>query len=249
MITPEQGRYFLQDSIRQEVDFRETAQSRGLPPPPVEKPYDPAARRVALPQRAAWQSIGDISVVQAIAQRESRRAYSGTPLTIEELSFLLWATQGVRAVSRRFALRTVPSAGARHAFETYLAVLNGTGLDSGLYRYLPLEHELVFECGDPDLGAHVARAALGQSFAAAAAVVFIWTALPARMEWRYGAASYKVLAIDAGHVCQNLYLACEAVGAGTCAIAAYDQAAADCLVRVDGQDEFVVYMAPVGKRE
>jgi SagB-type dehydrogenase family enzyme len=69
----------------------------------------------------------------------------------------------------------------------------------------------------------------------------------ARTEWRYAEASYKVIALDAGHVCQNLYLACEAVGCGTCAIAAYNQGLADELVAVDGNEEFTVYIAPVGK--
>lgn len=64
---------------------------------------------------------------------------------------------------------------------------------------------------------------------------------------RNGLASHKVIALDAGHVCQNLYLACEAVGAGACAIAAYDQDAMDELLGVDGRDEFTVYLAPVGK--
>lgn len=73
------------------------------------------------------------------------------------------------------------------------------------------------------------------------------TAVFYRMEWRYGDASYKVIALDAGHVCQNLYLACEAVSAGACAIAAYDQKLADRLVGVDGEEEFVLYMAAVGK--
>jgi SagB-type dehydrogenase family enzyme len=67
------------------------------------------------------------------------------------------------------------------------------------------------------------------------------------MEWRYGLAAHKVIALDAGHVCQNLYLACEAIGAGTCAIGAYDQDALDALLEVDGRDEFAVYLAPVGK--
>ena len=66
------------------------------------------------------------------------------------------------------------------------------------------------------------------------------------MEWRYGLAAHKVIALDAGHVCQNLYLACEAIGAGTCAIAAYNQNAMDRLLDVDGREEFTVYLAPVG---
>lgn len=78
-------------------------------------------------------------------------------------------------------------------------------------------------------------------------MTFFRTAVFYRMEWRYGDASYKVIALDAGHVCQNLYLACEAVSAGACAIAAYDQKRADKLVGVDGEEEFVIYMAAVGK--
>jgi len=88
---------------------------------------------------------------------------------------------------------------------------------------------------------------VGQRFVGNGAATFLWTTVPARMEWRYAEASYKVIALDAGHVCQNLYLACEVVGAGTCAVAAYDQEAADTLLGVDGESEFTLYMAPVGK--
>ena len=66
-------------------------------------------------------------------------------------------------------------------------------------------------------------------------------------EWRYANEAHKVIAQASGHVCQNLYLASEAIGAGTCAVAAYAQSEIDSLVGVDGQDEFVVYVAPVGK--
>ena len=90
-------------------------------------------------------------------------------------------------------------------------------------------------------------ATLGQRFTGRGAVTFVWTAVPYRMEWRYGEASYKVMALDAGHLCQNLYLACQAVGAGTCAVAAYDQEGMDRLLGVDGEDEFTLYLAPVGK--
>jgi SagB-type dehydrogenase family enzyme len=88
---------------------------------------------------------------------------------------------------------------------------------------------------------------LGQTFAGSAAATFAWTAIPYRMEWRYGLAAHKVIALDAGHVCQNMYLACEAIDAGTCAIAAYHQALMDELLGVDGKDEFTIYLAPVGK--
>jgi SagB-type dehydrogenase family enzyme len=93
----------------------------------------------------------------------------------------------------------------------------------------------------------VSAATLNQSFIGKAPIVFVWTAIPYRMEWRYDLAAHKVIALDAGHVCQNLYLAAEAIKAGTCAIAAYDQNLMDNLLRVDGEDEFTIYLAPVGK--
>jgi SagB-type dehydrogenase family enzyme len=193
--------------------------------------------------------VGRASLVDSIAARESCRRFANSPLQLDELAFLLWATQGVRRrVNAATALRVVPSAGARHPFETYLAVNAVAGLDAGIYRYLPLEHELTFVRQVPRLRDALTAAALGQSFAGASAVVFLWAAIPYRTEWRYGAASHKVIALDAGHVCQNLYLACAAVGCGTCAIAAYDQDGMDRLVGLDGADRFIVYLAPVGKR-
>jgi nitroreductase len=86
-----------------------------------------------------------------------------------------------------------------------------------------------------------------QLFVGKGAATFVWTVVPYRTEWRYAFLSPKIIAQDAGHLCQNLYLACEAIGAGTCGIDAYDQAKLDALLGVDGRDEYAVYAAPVGK--
>jgi SagB-type dehydrogenase family enzyme len=67
------------------------------------------------------------------------------------------------------------------------------------------------------------------------------------MEWRYLEAAHRVIALDAGHACQNLYLAAQAVGCGTCAVAAFHQQAMDEFLGVDGEEEFALYLAPVGK--
>jgi len=244
------SRFFLKDLIRQEIDFSRTDQSRGLPPPPLQAPCPPEAVRIDLPDgREALARLGRMAVGEAIARRESVRHFEATPLTLEELAALLWATQGVRRVlSPINALRSVPSAGARHAFETYLAVSRIDTLPAGLYRYLPFDGQLAQLAVDPQIGQRAAVACLGQQFVALAAVTFFWTAIPARMEWRYDLAAHKVIALDAGHVCQNLYLACESLGLGTCAIAAYDQEACDQLLGVDGDEEFTLYLAPVGRR-
>jgi SagB-type dehydrogenase family enzyme len=241
-------RDFLKDSLRKAVDFSQTPQSRGSEPPPRQKPCPPGAAKIALVPAGAWVSIPGLSLEKAIARRRSRRKFTQEALSFDELSFLLWATQGLRPRgSRASNFRTVPSAGCRHALETYIAAFRVTGLEKAIYRYLPLDHALVEAGRGPGLEERLVRATFGQGFCAAGAATFIWTAIPARMEWRYAEASYKVIAVDAGHVCQNLYLACENINAGICAVAAYDQERMDELLGVDGDDEFTVYLAPVGK--
>jgi SagB-type dehydrogenase family enzyme len=244
-----QYRSFLKDSIRKVIDFSQTDQNRGIVAPPVEKSYSKEKKRIDLLKFDKFNDIGKIELTDAIKNRESRRSYSDTSITKKELSFLLWATQGIRKfLDAGHALRTVPSAGCRHALETYLCAFNVKDLEPGIYRYLPVEHQLIFEFAGEHLKKKIFEGTFRQACTAESAVTFIWTAIPYRMEWRYGLASYKVIAIEAGHVCQNLYLACEAISAGICAIAAYDQEKMDELLKVDGQDEFVVYIASVGKR-
>ncbi len=241
-------RSFLKDSIRKTIDFSTTDQGRGLKPPPVEKPYHPEDKRINLIRPGDWKSIQEVSVEAAIAQRQSRRSYTEDAIKLEELSFLLWATQGLREQKSAVTnFRTVPSAGCRHALETYIAAFRVEGISKAIYRYLPMSHQLVEVIKYEGLEDLVSQAASDQSFAGESALTFIWTTIPARMEWRYGRSSYKMIALDAGHVCQNLYLACEAIGAGTCAIADYDQELVDSLLGIDGVEEFAIYMASVGK--
>ncbi len=242
-------RFFLKDTIRKQIDFGTTDQERGVPTPPVQEPCPEGAPRIALPGPDELAELGGLDLYTAIARRQSRRKFADRELSLAELAFLLWATQGVRRqAGPGTLLRTVPSAGARHAFETYLYVRKVDGLVEGLYRYLSVEHELALLREEPGMGKRVTAACFGQTFAGEAAATLFWTAIPYRMEWRYAAAAHKVIAIDAGHVCQNLYLACESIGAGTCAIGAYDQEAVDELIGVDGEDEFTIYIAPVGKQ-
>ena len=244
----DQHRWFLSDRVRMAMDWKNTDQNRGIKPPPIQKPVSDDARRIDLNGPDKWGDIKEVSLISAIANRQSRRMYSGAPLTLDELSFLLWATQGVREVAGPFAVpRTVPSAGCRHSLETYLAILNIEGVDPGIYRFLPLEHQLVLVREDKNLGSSLVDATLGQTFCGKSAVTFIWTTIPHRMEWRYGLAAHRVILIDAGHVGQNLYLGCEAIGAGTCTVGAYNQTLMDELLGVDGDNELTLYLAPVGK--
>jgi SagB-type dehydrogenase family enzyme len=238
----------MMKSIFPELQKIATGFKSGVPQPSLQKAVPDGARLIPLPA-VAVETLADRDLYACMKRRRSRRSWTPAPLALEELSFLLWATQGVqRMFGRQYStFRPVPSGGARHAFETYLAVSRVTGLDEGLYRYLPLTHELVHLRDATGMAASLTTASMGQAFVGEAPVVFVWSCVPYRGEWRYHIGSHKIMLIDAGHLCQNLYLGCEAIGAGTCAIAAYDQPLIDAYVDVDGVDEFVVYLAPVGK--
>jgi len=245
----EKHREFLKHTIPSELERVRSDQQKGVPPPPLQKRCPENSELIDLVPPDDL-SAGSMPLIDIIKKRRSHRQYSKDPLTMEELSFLLWATQGVRSVSKGnvHTLRMVPSAGARHPFETYVFANRVVGLRPGLYRYLPLYHKLCFLSeSDAEFHRRLIDATLGQSFVGEGAVVFIWTVVPYRSEWRYLIRAHKVSALDAGHVCQNLYLASEAIGAGTCAIAAYDQEKMDALLGVDGNEEFTIYLAPVGK--
>jgi SagB-type dehydrogenase family enzyme len=237
---------FLRTDALTNWEAEETDQKKGIPFPPPQKLVPPEALLIDLVSPARF-NFCQVSVQEALQNRESRRQYSLEPLTLDELSFLCWSVQGIRQVlfDGRVTRRTAPSAGARHPFETYLAVHRAAGLQMGLYRYLPFDHQLVLEYLDPELSEKMNRCC--SSFSGSSAVTFIWTALPYRTAWRYSSMAEKFVAQDSGHLCQNLYLACEAIGAGTCAVGAYNQVEMDRLLRVDGVEELTVYAAPVGK--
>ena len=223
-------------------------QYMGLPQPPLELPYSEDAGILSLSSPAEITTPA-VELRQAVEQRVSVRQYTTDPLSMDELSFLLWSTQGVKEVSGRpVTMRTVPSAGARHAFETYLLVNRVTSMEPGLYRYLAIEHKLLPLSHTADLADRLTHACWRQAMVKNSAVTFFWAAVTCRMAWRYGERGYRYLFLDAGHVCQNLYLAAEAVGCGVCAIAAFDDDLLNQTLDIDGVEQFAVYVATTGKK-
>ena len=145
-------------------------------------------------------------------------------------------------------MRTVPSAGARHAFETYLYLQRVEGLAPGLYRFLPLEHALVELSLDSACLSAVPAAFKLPALVEQSAVTFLWAAVAARMEYLFGLRAYRYLFLDAGHVCQNLYLAAHTLQLGTCAIGSFDDQRINAALALDGEAEFLNYAASVGKQ-
>ena len=223
-------------------------QQQGVPQPPLHSTLRDG-RRVPLPCPQA-RALGSTGLREVIETRRSFRNYTEEPLALEELSFLLWCSQGVKPESTdKRTLRTVPSAGARHAFETLLLVNRVDGLNPGLYQYDAAAHELIQWESPSDISEQLTAACLDQPIVCNSAVTFIWVAERYRMAWRYGERGLRYLFLDAGHVCQNLYLAAESIAAGACAIGAFTDDQLNQLLGLDGVDRFVVYLAGVGKRE
>jgi SagB-type dehydrogenase family enzyme len=220
-------------------------QRKGLPAPGAQPDPPDGAHIVELPP--ADRSEAGPALGELLANRRSIRSFAEGDLTLAELSFLLWAVQGtLKSLPNGASFRTAPSGGARHPLNTYVFIRRATGLEPGLYAYLPLDHKLWLKAPHPGTDGLV-KACHGQSFVGGAQLGIFWAAVMYRTSWRYGPASAKLVALDAGHACQNLYLACGHLGLGTCAIGAYDQDEADRLLGLDGDSETTVYIAPVGR--
>jgi SagB-type dehydrogenase family enzyme len=223
-------------------------QAGNLPAPPLEKPYPENGQFISLPKPDSID-IAPLDLRTAIDGRRSVRHYRKDAITLEELAYLLWSNQGiVQVVDPYYTLRTVPSAGGRHAFETYLLINRVTGVKPGIYRYLAFSHRLLEIDTRPGGADRVMTACLGQAFVRASAVTFLWSCIVYRMAWRYAERAWRLVHLDAGHVCQNLYLGGEQIGCGTCAIGAFDDQMMADLLGIDGVEEFIIYCAAVGKK-
>ncbi len=238
-------RAFLRYDHDREEGERSDQQNK-VPQPPLVKA--PRSDQTIELRRDFRPSIRETDILSIFQLRESHRVYTEEKMTLTDLSFLLWSTQGVKRIrGERYAtLRTVPSGGARHPFETYLAVRKVEGLAPGLYHYLPLDHRLEPLGAVMNLEGRLTEALDGQRWASAANVVFFWSVIPYRSEWRYSRFAHRIILVDIGHVCQNLYIACEAARLGTCAIGALDPSLCDALFGLDGEEEFTLLAAPVG---
>jgi len=223
-------------------------QKQGVPMPPIELPVDSSQELIDLPSGKDLQ-IENFDFVNLVEKRKSLRKYADEPITLEELAYLLWGTQGVKTVTDRpVSFRTVPSAGSRHPFETYMLVNQVSGLEPGLYRYLALSHQLARMNGFDGIREDLTSASLKQKHVYNSAVTFSWVAIPERTTWRYGNRGFRYIHLDAGHVCQNLYLLAESIDCGVCAIAAFDDDMANNALHLDGENQFVIYLASLGKR-
>jgi SagB-type dehydrogenase family enzyme len=196
--------------------------------------------RIKLPEPC---TTGNTSVEAALSQRRSIRAYSGDILAIEEVSQLLWAAQGITAP---WGGRTAPSAGALYPLELYLVVGDVEGIDKGVYRYRPGEHELEKVKAD-DIRAELADAALGQECIRDAAIDIVFTAVYERTTRKYGERGIRYAHMEAGHAAQNVYLQAVSLDIGTVVIGAFNDSEVANIVNVSEHGN-PLYIMPVGRK-
>ena len=206
------------------------------------------AERVALPKNffptQPGELEGRLNLEEAIEMRRSTRDYSDEPLSLEELSCLLYAAQGI--TEHRWGLRAAPSAGALYPIELYTVVHDVTGLDPGTYHYAVQEHGLeLLQRGD--FRAAMMQAGLWQTFLGDANVCFVLSAIFQRTRWKYRERTYRYVLLEAGHIGQNLYLTATSMRLGACAVGAFLDDDLNDLLGLDGRAEAALYIVSIGK--
>ena len=199
------------------------------------------AERVGLPDP---RGLKGMSLEGAIQARRSHRTYRAEPLSLEEISRLLYAASGITDRTRGF--RAAPSAGALYPVETYPVVHNVAGLERGIYHYVPQEHALEW-LQAMDVRAAMVVAGVGQEMIGRAQACFVLSAIFQRTRWRYRERTYRYVLLEAGHIAQNIYLAATSLGLGACAVGAFLDDELNGLVGLDGEREAALYVITVGR--
>jgi SagB-type dehydrogenase family enzyme len=237
------GYRYLQDT---KFDRRSIFRMQGLriSAVPHTKTYDGALARYPLEKAPSPLSEDYLSLLM---QRRSRRSFSRRSLSRQELSALLWASQGVTESIQGILLRTAPSAGALHPLETYCVLERVEELPRGVYHLNVRDFTLEL-LREGSFGSEIGSAALGQTFMGEAAAVVGWSAVLRRNMAKYGHRGLRYIMMDAGHACQNLLLAAEGLGLNGCPVAAFLDDEMNRVFDLDGEQESMIYTVAVGPR-
>jgi SagB-type dehydrogenase family enzyme len=177
--------------------------------------------------------------------RKSIRFFNKQPLSIKDLSYLLWASTGIQRIQQQWEFRTAPSAGALYPIETYIIINNVESLEPGLYHYSIQLHNLE-QLKIQVLGEQAADIALSQEMVAESSAIFVWTAMFERSKWKYKQRAYRYVFLDAGHIAAQFSLAAVDLGLGSCQIGAFYDNELNQLLGIDGIQESAIYMSVVG---
>ena len=220
-----------------------------VPEPPHELPAKEGQTIIKLPNPKKFK-VPDFPVRKAIEHYEPVGFFSRSSITLKDLSYMLWCTQGFKKiVAETIQLRNIPSSGSRYPLETYFVACEVEGLETGLYRYLPKSHSVVAERIDSGLILEMSTASLNFKIMTRAAVTFLWVALPYRSVWALGNRGYRSVLIEAGHTCQNLIMAAANLGYEVFPTDMFHDEQITRLADLDPETQWPVYLAAVGTVE
>lgn len=220
-----------------------------IPEPPKELPVLDGAQLIKLPNPKRIK-IKDVPVREALENWELPGFFSRSSITVKELSFLLWCMQGVRKNEGNAPKsRNVPSSGLRYPIETYFVAGEVEGLETGLYRYLPLSHQIVVERLDSDLPFAMGTACMNFKLITRAAVTFLWVGIPYRSTWALGNRGYRSVLIEAGHICQALIMASSCIGCDVQPIDLFHDEMMIHLTHLNPESQWPLLVGAVGRRE
>jgi len=220
-----------------------------VPEPPRELPVKKGQTVIKLPGPKRL-GLPDVPVRKAIESWEPVGFFPRSSITLKQLSYLLWCTQGFKKiVAETIQIRTIPSSGSRNPLETYFVASEVEGLETGLYRYLPKSHRIVAERIDSGITLEMSTASLNFKLTTRAAVTFLWVAIPYRTVWAVGNRGYRSCLIEAGHACQNLILAAAGQGLQVAPIDLFHDDLIAKLAGLDPESQWPVYLAAVGTVE
>jgi SagB-type dehydrogenase family enzyme len=187
---------------------------------------------------------GKTSLEEAVWKRRSVRRFRAQPLSLPQLSQILWSAQGTTSTGGR---RAVPSAGATYPLEIFVVVGERgiENLNAGIYHYDVDNHSLSLHLKG-DLRQKLAEAATGQSFVANCPADIVVCALFPRTAYRYGRRGERYVHMEVGHVGQNISLQAVALGLATVMVGAFDDEKVNKVLKIDEQIK-PLYIIPVGK--
>lgn len=195
-------------------------------------------------------TIADGQFFSTLLRRRTQRTFSRRAVLLESISQLLFYTWGVTGYRNTtfgpLAVKTSPSGGARHPIEVYLVALNIRGLSPGLYHYDPQNHTLE-RLRRGTMGRDAVKYCTGQTYVGQASALFLMTAVFSRSMWKYRfARAYRVVTLDAGHLCQTFCLVATHLGLAPFCTAALNDSLIEGDLEIDGISESVIYVAGIG---
>jgi SagB-type dehydrogenase family enzyme len=216
------------------IIYGETAMAQG------DRPKTESSDRTALPKPRLESNV---STEEALLKRRSVREYGNKPLTLQEVSQLLWAAQGITG---GYGMRTAPSAGALYPIELYLVAGHVNELAAGIYRYRPKGHELL-KLAEGDKRRELYLASLEQEAVRDAAVAIVIAAVYGRTTIKYGKRGMRYVHMEVGSVAQNIYLQAVTLKVGTVFIGAFDDAKVKRVINMPDGEEPLAIM-PLGRK-